>query len=158
MRRWRIGSDEVLRNIDRDDLLAFFESLYRPENIVLSIAGDVSHEEAAAIARETFGAMPRGTLAKQRGPAEPRQAEFRYGSATADMRQGYSVLGWPTVGVGHPDEVALDVLAGILGQGRSSRLFVNVVGPRRTTPLTTSASCSCRVPSKRQTARRPTVA
>lgn len=129
MRRWRIGSDEVLRNIDRDDLLAFFESLYRPENIVLSITGDVSHEEAAAIARETFGAMPRGTLSKQRGPAEPRQAEFRYGSATADTRQGYSVLGWPTVGVGHPDEVALDVLAGILGQGRSSRLFVNVVGP-----------------------------
>ena len=69
MRRWRIGSDEVLRNIDRDDLLAFFESLYRPENIVLSIAGDVSHEEAAAIARETFGAMARGTLAEQRGPS-----------------------------------------------------------------------------------------
>jgi zinc protease len=129
MRRWRIGSDEVLRNINRDDLLAFFGTLYRPENIVLSIAGDISHDEATTIARETFGAMPRGTLSKQRGPTEPRQEEFRYGGATADTTQGYSVLGWQTVGVGHPDEVALDVLASILGQGRSSRLFVNVVGP-----------------------------
>jgi len=129
MRRWRIGSDEVLRNIDRDDLVAFFETLYRPENIVLSIAGDISHEEALQVARETFGTMPRGTLAKGRGPEEPRQEAFRYGSATADTTQGYSVMGWHTVGVGHPDEVALDVLAGILGQGRSSRLFTHVVGP-----------------------------
>ena len=129
MRRWRIGSDEVLRNIDRDDLLAFFGTLYRPENIVLSIAGDVSHEEALDVVRETFGTMPRGTLAKGRGPQEPLQEAFRYGSATADTTQGYSVMGWHTVGVGHPDEVALDVLASILGQGRSSRLFTHVVGP-----------------------------
>lgn len=129
IRRWRIGSDEVLRNINRDDLRAFFETLYRPENIVLSIAGDVTHEEAAAIALETFGTLPRGQLAKGRGPVEPPQEAFRYGSATAETAQGYSVMGWQTVGVGHPDEIALDVLASILGQGRSSRLFVNVVGP-----------------------------
>ncbi len=129
IRRWRIGSDEVLRNINRDDLLAFFETLYRPENIVLSIAGDVSHEEAAAIALETFGTLPRGQLAKGRGPTEPPQEAFRYGSATAETAQGYSVMGWQTVGVGHPDEIALDVLGSILGQGRSSRLFINVVGP-----------------------------
>ena len=128
MRRWRIGSNEVLRNINRDDLVAFFETLYRPGNIILSIAGDVTHEEAAAIAHETFGTMPRGQLVKDRGPAEPSQEEFRYGHSTADMSQGYSVLGWQTVGVGHPDEIALDVLASILGEGRSSRLFVNVVG------------------------------
>ena len=44
MRRWRIGSNEVLRNIRRDDLVAFFETLYRPSNIVVAIPGDVPHE------------------------------------------------------------------------------------------------------------------
>jgi zinc protease len=128
MRRWRIGSNEVLRNIERDDLLAFFETLYRPENMIVSIAGDVGREEARAIVLDSFGTMPRGTLDKQRGPSEPAQTEFRYGSSTADMSQGYSVLGWHAGGVGSPDEMALDLLASILGQGRSSRLFVNAVG------------------------------
>jgi len=129
MKRWRIGSNDVLRNINRDDLIAFFETLYRPENMILSIAGDVTHEEAHQIALETFGKLPKGKLDKKRGPEEPGQKEFRYGSSTADLKQGYSVMGWHTPGVGNEDEIALDVLSSILGSGRSSRLYVNVVGP-----------------------------
>jgi zinc protease len=78
---------------------------------------------------ESFGQLPRGTLDKKYGPKEPEQKEFRYGSSTADLKQAYSVLGWQTPGVGNPDELALDVLASIMGEGRSSRLYVNVVGP-----------------------------
>src|SRR3954465_13866048 len=54
IKRWRIGSNEVLRNIKRDNLLAFFETLYRPENIIVSVAGDVTHEEALAAVTERF--------------------------------------------------------------------------------------------------------
>ena len=55
MRRWRIGSNEVLRNIRRDDLISFFQSLYRPENIIVSIVGDVTHGEALEVVAD-FGA------------------------------------------------------------------------------------------------------
>ena len=129
IRRWRIGSNEVLRNINRDDLLAFFQTLYRPENMILSIAGDITHQEASDLALETFGQLPRGEPNKHYGPKEPEQTAFRYGSSTADIKQGYSVLGWHTPGVGNDDEIALDVLSSIVGGGRSSRLYVNVVGP-----------------------------
>jgi zinc protease len=129
MRRWRIGSNEVLRNIDRDHLLAFFEELYRPENIIVTITGDVDPEHAKEIVAGTFGELPRGELKKERGPVEPPQETFRYGHSSADIQQGYSVFGWHTTGVGHEDEIALDVLAGILGSGRSSRMYRNVVGP-----------------------------
>jgi zinc protease len=129
IKRWRIGSNEVLRNIDRENLIAFFQTLYRPENMILSIAGDISHEEALRVAKETFGRLPKGKLDKQYGPKEPPQTEFRYGRSTADIKQGYSDLGWHTVGVGHKDELVLDLLAAILGDGRSSRLYVNVVNP-----------------------------
>lgn len=129
IRRWRIGSNEVLRNIRRDDLLAFFNTLYRPENVIVSIAGDVTHSEAIAAAKSTFGKLPKGKLVKKGGPAEPAQKEFRYGSSSADIRQGYSVLGWHTVGVGHEDGHVLDVLGDILGSGRSSRLYRNVLAP-----------------------------
>ncbi len=129
IKRWRIGSNEVLRNIQRANLLAFFETLYRPENLIVSIAGDVSAAEAEALVARTFGALPRGTLDKRGGPAEPAQTEFRFGRSEGDLRQGYSVLGWHTQGVGGADELALDLLARILGEGRSSRLFRHVVGP-----------------------------
>jgi zinc protease len=129
MKRWRIGSNEVLRNIQRDDLLRFFETLYRPENIIVSVAGDVSHEEALAAIRATFGKLPRGKLVKRGGPREPEQKEFRYGQSAADIRQAYSVFGWQTAGAGHADELALDLLSDVLGTGRSSRLYRNAIAP-----------------------------
>lgn len=129
IKRWRIGSNEVLRNIRRGDLLAFFDTLYRPENLIVAVAGDVDAATAKRIVGESFGALPRGELRKGRGPAEPAQTEFRYGRSTGDLQQGYSVMGWHTVGVGGPDELALDLAASILGEGRSSRLFRHAVGP-----------------------------
>ena len=129
IKRWRIGSNEVLRNIRRENLVAFFETLYRPENIIVSIAGDISADEALAVVQRTFGSIPRGQLRKERGPKEPSQNGFRFGRSEADIKEGYTVLGWHTVPEKHADEVTLEVLAGILGQGRSSRFYRAVVGP-----------------------------
>jgi zinc protease len=138
IRRWRIGSNEVLRGIRRDDLLAFFRTLYRPENMIVAVAGDVSAAEAETVVAREFGALPRGELVKQRGPAEPPQTGFRFGRSTGDLRQGYSVLGWHTQGVGGEDEQRLDLAAAILGGGRSSRLFRHAVGPDAAATATAS--------------------
>ena len=129
VRRWRIGSNEVLRNIKRENLLAFFETLYRPQNMIVVVTGDVSHDEAVKAVDKTFGKLPKGTLKKEGGPAEPPQTEFRYGQSSADLRQGYTVIGFHTPGINHADEVTLNLLATILGSGRSSRLFRNAVAP-----------------------------
>ena len=138
IRRWRIGSNEVLRNIRRDNLMQFFETLYRPENIIVVIAGDVSASEALAVVERTFGSIPRGQLRKERGPAEPPQSAFRFGRSEADIKEGHTVLGWHTVPENHADEVALDVLAGLLGQGRSSRFYRGVVGPQGASQVSAS--------------------
>ena len=129
MKRWRIGSNEVLRNIKRDDLMAFYQTLYRPENMVLVVVGDVPHDEVMRHAEATFANIPRGKLVKNGGPAEPAQTAFRYGQASADLRQGYTSIGFHTPGVGHPDNPAIDALVTILGSGRASRFFRNVIAP-----------------------------
>ncbi len=129
MKRWRIGSNEVLRNIKRDDLMAFYETLYRPENMILVVVGDVPYDEVIRGAEATFAKIPRGKLTKKGGPAEPAQAAFRYGQASADLRQGYTSIGFHTPGVGHPDNAAIEALATILGGGRASRFFRNVIAP-----------------------------
>ncbi|MGA7614432.1 MAG: pitrilysin family protein [Thermoanaerobaculia bacterium] len=129
MRRWRIGSNDVLRNIRREDLLAFFQTLYRPSNIIVSVAGDVPQQKMIEIAESTFGTIPEGELRKERGPDEPPQEEFRFGESFADIQQGYSVFGWHTPGENHEDEEALVIAASILGAGRYSRLFRSAVAP-----------------------------
>lgn len=81
-KRWRIGSNEVLRGIKRDNLLAFFETLYRPENIIVTVAGDVTPQEALAAVSKAYGSIPRGTLKKERG----RRSRHRTNSASANRR------------------------------------------------------------------------
>src|SRR6266511_4242792 len=44
IRRWRIGHDETLRGFRRKDLVEFIEATYRPENIVLTVVGDVDSD------------------------------------------------------------------------------------------------------------------
>jgi zinc protease len=129
IKRWRIGSNEVLRNIERENLLQFFRTLYLPQNMILSIAGDVRAADVEKAVAATFGTLATAGFDKRRGPAEPAQTEFRYGSSTGDLKQGYSVFGWHTQGVGGDAELALDLASQILGSGRSSRFFRHVVGP-----------------------------
>jgi len=140
IKRWRIGSHDVLRNINRDDLIAFFHTLYRPENIIVSIAGDIDQQEVFDTVSRTFGALPRGVLRKEYGPREPEQREFRFAESRGDIRQSYSVAGWHTPGEHHPDEEPIEILCAILGSGRFSRLYRNVVGPDSASSVSISSS------------------
>jgi zinc protease len=128
IKRWRIGSNEVLRSIDRANLLDFFRTLYVPRNMILVVAGDVKAAEVLKAVEASYGSLTNDSFAKKRGPAEPPQTEFRYGRSTGDLKQGYSVYGWHTQGVGGDAELAVDLVAQILGTGRSSRFFRHVVG------------------------------
>lgn len=122
MRRWRIGQEETLRALTRDDLLRFYEDHYRPQNTVLCVVGDVDAEAAFAEIERLYGGLPKGHLRKRGGPAETRQREFRYGRLESELAQNYTFFGFHTPGEGHRDNPALEILATVLGSGRSSRL------------------------------------
>ena len=123
IRRWRIGSPETLRALTRDDLIQFVQQTYRPENIVLTIVGDVDTEQALALARQYWGDMPRGVFARETSPVEPARAGFRYRRMTGDTRQRLLLMGLPAPPILHPDAPALMVLSALLSDGRSARLF-----------------------------------
>lgn len=140
MRRWRIGSNDVLRSIRREALIEFFDGLYRPGNMIVSVAGDLDHERMIAGVEGAFGGIPAGEVRKRGGAAEPQQREFRFGESRGDIRQSLSVFGWHTPGELHDDEAALEVLSEILGGGRASRLYRRVI--RAAGAATISASDS----------------
>jgi zinc protease len=140
MRRWRIGSNEVLRSIRREALIEFFQGLYRPANMIVAVAGDLTTERVFDAVGNAFGSIPAGEVRKERGAAEPVQREFRFSESRGDIRQSYSVLGWHTPGEQSEDEPALEILAEILGGGRSSRLYRHVVRTGGASSVTASSS------------------
>jgi zinc protease len=123
IRRWRIGHEEGLRRLRRDDVLRFYRNFYRPSNALLVIVGDVEPERAFDEVERRYGDIPPGEPERSRGPDEESAPGFRYRELTGDIAQSQLAIGWRTPGTLHPDAAPLDVLATVLGSGRASRLY-----------------------------------
>ncbi len=123
IRRWRIGHPETLRAFHRDDLVQFLQETYRPENIVLTVVGDVETAQVQELARRYWADLPRGAFHREISPVEPPHTGFRYRRMTGDTRQRLLLMGLPAPPILHPDTPPLMVLSALLSDGRSARLF-----------------------------------
>ncbi len=126
-----IGYEEIFRTITRDDLLAFFRRHYVPDNMIVAVVGDVEVTEVESYLREVFRNFTRRTRAPVQVPQEPPQVAPREGRKTGAYEVTRGTLAWHTVDLSHPDAPALDVLAAVVGQGRSARLEVELKERRR---------------------------
>jgi zinc protease len=126
MRRWRIGTEDMLAGFTRDDVWQYYRNLYRAANTILVIAGDVDPEHAFTLADQYYGGMPAGEPVRDGGADEPARRGFRYREMSGDIAQTHVEWGWRTPGTLHDDTPALDVLSVALGQGRASRLYRHV--------------------------------
>lgn len=127
--RWTpIGRIAHLQAAKVDELKAFWNAFYVPNNAVLVISGAVKHQEAQDLAKKYFGWMPRCPEPPRGTLDEPPQTEPR--EATIDESQGpVPLAGYIFRGVerGHKDYEAIEVLMGVLGYGDSSRLYLDLV-------------------------------
>lgn len=122
-----IGYVEDLNRVDVNDLKNFFLRWYGPNNAVLTVGGDVTPQQVLALADKYFGSIPRGPeVSKTIVPAVVLEKD-RYVSYEDNVRFPMLQIAYPTVPNYHPDEVALDALAEILGGGRTSLFYKNLV-------------------------------
>jgi zinc protease len=126
IRRWRIGTEEILRSLTRADVWTYYRDLYRPANVILVIAGDVEPERAFDLAKQHYGRMPAGEVVREPPPAEPARQGFRFRELSGDIVHSQLEWGWRSPGPLHSDTPALDLLAVVLGQGRAARLYRSV--------------------------------
>lgn len=123
-----IGYIEDLNRVDVNDLKNFFLRWYGPNNAVLTVGGDVNPKQVVAWVEKYFGSIPRGPEVTPANYPLPVLKQDRYVSfvdnyAKLPMLQMY----YPSPKRFEKDEVALDCLMEILGQGKSSILYKNLV-------------------------------
>jgi predicted Zn-dependent peptidase len=127
------GTPGSVRRASRPGVVGHWRAWYRPERLVLAVAGAARHDEVARIAEGWF-ADDDAWLADVAAPPEPELAPVTPAPVEAGavrvahrrLAQGNLCLGMPGVSRTDPDRWALDLLGAILGDGMSSRLFLEL--------------------------------
>lgn len=119
------GTPDSVNAIQRDMLLAYQRQQYDPANTVLSVAGQVSHEEVLEMADRLLGNQRPGTPrpwipARDVAPANRCLLEYRR------TEQAHICLAIPGIASHDPARYSLDLLNAILGEGMASRLFLEL--------------------------------
>lgn len=140
IRRWRMGTPEQVDSWSRDQLEGYFKDFYRPDNIILAIVGDVNTAEVLEGVRKYYGNVEMEKTQTPQVPQETPQKGLRYLQMKADISQTYLKMGFHMPGELDPDFFALDVLAHILGHGRSSRLSQSLIERKRLVSSVTSSA------------------
>ena len=123
-----IGYMEDLNRSDVNDLKNFFLRWYGPNNATLTVGGDVTPAHVVKLVEKYFGSIP-SCPAVSPVKTEPVKLEStRYASYVDNYaRLPRLEIVYPTIPNYHQDMPALECLAQILGQGRNSLLYQNLV-------------------------------
>ncbi|WP_291159155.1 M16 family metallopeptidase [Gemmatimonas sp. UBA7669] len=123
-----IGSLADLSAAALDDVKDFFRTYYAPNNATITIAGDFDPDSAKAWVNKYFGHIPRGSTAITRPTTPPVRITRDTLMLMEDRVQLPRVYyTWPGVKTYSEDDAALDALADILANGKSSRLYRTLV-------------------------------
>ena len=118
-----IGLRRIFDRITRDDVLQYYRRRYVPDNVFITVAGDVDAETVRQQVEACFGQVVPAPVAPVVVPEEPPQLGCRRESRIFDSQLGYFSLAWHVPGVAHEDMPALDILSVLLGGGASSFLY-----------------------------------
>ena len=137
-----IGYIEDLNRVNVNDLKAFFLRWYGPNNATLTIGGDIDIEKTLAMVKKYFAPIPKGPDVEK-----PKKSSFtlnadRYISLEDNINLPLIKITFPTVSLHHKDEAALDLLANILGQGKTSLVYKNLVKNRLSISASMNHPCS----------------
>ena len=119
------GTLESVNDITQSQIREYMDKQYNPANTVVAVAGNVSHEEVADLLEDTTSNWsPRTALPWEPATGAPAEATVRVEQKRSD--QSHLCLALPGLSLDHADRYALTMLNVILGDGMSSRLFMNL--------------------------------
>jgi predicted Zn-dependent peptidase len=119
-----LGTRETVKKYDRAMLQSFYSAVYAPANMIITAAGNLSHERMAALVRQYFEEVAPGEpLGSDPVPGTHARIALRNKKA---LEQVHMCLGVPSYPLPHEERFACYVMNTLLGGGMSSRLFQNI--------------------------------
>jgi zinc protease len=134
-----IGEMADLDAASMSDVQEWFKTYYGPNNTTLVIAGDITPEEARAHVEKYYGEIPPGPpIAKQEAWTAKRTGTHR-GFVQDRVPQARIYRVWNVPQYGSPEEAQLDLVAQVLGRGKTSRLYKRLVYKEQVATSATSS-------------------
>ena len=124
------GTEATIKAVTRDAVFEYYKKHYVPENLVITVAGGVSHEEVLKLVNaelDRVGWNGVGTPSTRRSQ-EPVlvQASEAGRLIKKDVAQANVLIGYQSIHGAHPDRYALGIMNTVLGGGMSSRLYQEI--------------------------------
>lgn len=120
-----IGKSSIIETIHRDEILDYYNKWYIPANMVTVIVGDVDTASALEKVKDDFAGNSK-KVEKINYPKEKPLTQQQRKLAYLPAQSGYMLIGFRGVDLNNSDSYALDVLATILGDGRSSIFYKKI--------------------------------
>lgn len=121
-----IGHMDLFNQITHEDMVQYHCERYTTENTFLSISGDFEKQEMLEYLEQIGAGIPRSFTSQAQVLIEPAQLGQRLRRDTFAIPASKLTLAWQVPSLEHPDSAAIDVLATIIGSGRSSRLYQHI--------------------------------
>ncbi|MEO8591716.1 MAG: pitrilysin family protein [Candidatus Solibacter sp.] len=119
-----LGTPQNVRRFDSTMVRDFYQEVYVPSNIVITAAGNLTHDGLTALVKQYFAGLPAGAPAPQEAiPGTHARIALRNKKS---LEQVHLCMGVPSYPLPHEERFACYVLNTLLGGGMSSRLFQNI--------------------------------
>jgi predicted Zn-dependent peptidase len=119
-----LGTPQTVKRFDQDMIRSFYSAVYSPSNLIVTAAGNLTHDGLVALAREHLESLPPAPPApSDQIPSTHARIALRNKKA---LEQVHLCLGVPSYPLPHGERFACYVLNTLLGGGMSSRLFQNI--------------------------------
>ena len=122
IRRWRIGVEERLERLTRDEVAGYYHARYVPSRTIVALVADIAASEGLDFLRRAWGDWQGIAEPILPGPIETAPPTLRTRRMASDVAMVDLVLGWRGVGALDAQEPGMAMLAGVLGSGRGARL------------------------------------
>jgi zinc protease len=124
-----IGSIEDLNRATMSDVKAFFEAYYAPSNATLALVGNIEPDRAKQLVARYFGSLPKRARPARRHLVTAALASPKRLVVEENVSLSKITLAWLVPPAFSPGESALELATHILGSGKASRLYRDLVVP-----------------------------
>lgn len=119
-----LGTEARISSFTRDDLISYWQRMYRPQNAVLAIAGHYDWEQVQALARKHLGDWDPAGFEKIPCVTQPAQPTRLV--RTKDIEQVHICMGFPGLKIGDEKGFEYSIFNSVFGGAMSSRLFQTI--------------------------------